>query len=248
MIEVKNISKVFTDESGYSVNLLKNISMDIPKEKITAVIAPSSAGKTSLLKIICGLENQTEGELIGIEKKDVSFIPSESSTFPWLNTYENITFALKEKNENFIKNIISIVGLEGYEEHYPHNKSYGYRLRTALGRALVRKPALIVIDEPFNKMEEITKGEIYNLVLEINRELKTTFLIATTNISEAVYLSDKIYLMQKNPAKVFNSVDIDFQSKRDFSILSSEKFGNYRLEIEKSFKSIDSQKLLSISV
>jgi len=248
MIEVKNISKEYIDDSGFKNIILKNVSLNIPSEKITSVIAPGGSGKSTLLKIISGLELATSGEVVKERDQKIVYIPSQPSSFPWLNVEENISLGLLKKDVTEIKSIIRFVGLEGYESFHPNNKSYGFRFRIALARSLAHQPEAILLDEPFNQMDNQTKKEIMLLIRETQNTLKSTFLLATTNITEALFLSDKIYLMKKDPGEIIFDHMVDLPQKRDESIYDSEKFIQLRSQIEKSFKKIDSQKLFNLSI
>jgi ABC-type nitrate/sulfonate/bicarbonate transport system ATPase subunit len=248
MIQLKNISKSYSDEFGYKTNLLKNISFDIPEGKICSIIAPTGSGKSSLLKIIASLENQTEGEITNRENYKLFYIPSEPSSFPWLNVKENILFEIDNPDVSKFNEAVKLVGLEGYETHVPNNKSLGFRLRIMLGRAIVRSASLIVVDEPFTKMDEETKSEMYKLIREINLSNKISFLLATTNISEALFLSNNILLMKKNPGEIFAGIEVKLSDNRDIDIFTSSEFIQLRTDIENSFKKIDTQKLFNISI
>ena len=248
MIEIKNITKEYTDDNGFKNIILKNVSLNIQFEKITSVIAPNGSGKSLLLKIISGLEQATLGEVIKNENKKIVYIPSQPSSFPWLNVEENISLGLQRSDPSEIKSIIRFVGLEGYELFYPNNKSYGFRFRIALARSLAHHPLAILLDEPFDQMDLQTKKEILMLVREANNILKTTFLLTTTNITEALYLSDFIYLMKKSPGEIIADLPVELPKERNELIFYSEKFIQLRSQIEKSFKKIDSQKLFNLSI
>lgn len=248
MIEVKNISKEYKDVNGFKNIVLKNVSLSISSEKITSVIAPSGSGKSTLLKIISGLEHATHGEVIKNENQKIVYIPSQSFSFPWLNVEENISLGLLKKDPSKIKSVIKFVGLEGYDSFHPHNKSYGFRFRIALARSLAHHPSAILLDEPFNQMDLQTKKEILLLIRETQNALKTTFLLATTNITEALFLSDKIFLMKKSPGEVIADLLVDIPKERNESIIDSEKFIQLSSLIEKSFKKNDSQKLFNLSI
>lgn len=232
-LEIKNLSKEFVDETGFKNKLFQNISFKIEKSSITTLLAPTGSGKTSFLKIISGLDKPTAGETVN-ENSNIVFIPSEPSSFPWMTVEENIHFVLKEKSD--VKKIIKLVGLEGYENHIPNNKSLGFRFRISLARALVSKPSLIVLDEPFTQMDVQTKSEIYELVRKINNSEKQTILLGTTNITEAIYLSDKIVLMKKNPGEIIEEINVEFGKDRTLDILDKEEFHSLRTRIEKIYK------------
>jgi ABC-type nitrate/sulfonate/bicarbonate transport system ATPase subunit len=248
MFELKNISKSFSDGSGLTINLLKNISFSLPDNKICSIVGQSGSGKTSLLKIIAGLEIPSGGEIINGNNSVLLFIPSEPSSFPWLNVKENILFGLNNTDNNNIEELIKIVGLEGYESHFPHNKSLGFRFRISLARTIIRKPNLIVMDEPFNKMNEETKEELYILLRNINNTLKIPIILGTSNINEAIFLSDKLFLMKNKPGEVFKSMDINLPEKRDSEMFLSEDFNKTRMAVENSYISFESKTIFNISI
>jgi ABC-type nitrate/sulfonate/bicarbonate transport system ATPase subunit len=117
-----------------------------------------------------------------------------------------------------------------------------------LSAVQLRITSLIVIDEPFTKMDEETKSELYFLIRKVSKEYKISFLFATTNISEALILADKVYLMKKNPGEVFQNIEIVFHDERNINIIMSEEFIQLRTQIENAFKTVDTQKLFNISI
>lgn len=246
MIQIKEISKDYNNRAGYKINLLKKISFEIADSQIVSIIAPAGAGKSTLLKIISGLEMSDGGEIINSGK--IIFIPSEPSSFPWLNVTQNILFAVEDEKSIDLKKLIHAVGLEGYENHFPHNKSFGFRFRISLARSLAHKPSLICLDEPFNKVDETTKAEILQLVRKINQEFGTAFLLASGNISEALFLSDEIYVMKKNPGEIIAKINVELPRERRLDIFNSEKFLQQRNNLEQLFKSNESNQLLNISI
>lgn len=248
MIEIKNLSKEYSSDIGFRTVVLKNISFKIPDGKITSIIAPTGSGKSVLLKIISGLEEQTSGDVINPAEGKIIFIPSAPSSFPWLNVHDNVKFGLEKWDEKNIKGFINLVGLGGYETFHPDNKSLGFRFRIALARSLAHNPVVVLLDEPFNKMDVQTKSEIYFLIRDINKIKGTGFLLATTNLTEALFLSDRVCIMKKNPAEIHFEIDIDLPTKRDESTFFSDRFHQLRIQIEESFKSIESQKLVNFSI
>lgn len=246
MIELKNISKQYADEFGFSVNLIKDISAVCENGKLTAFLAQTGAGKTSLLKIISGLENPSGGEIKNSGEGRVAFLPSEPSSFPWLSAKSNLSVVCDDDAK--IKKLIKFVGLEGYEDHFPHNKSRGFRFRISLARALAADPSAIAADEVFDLMDSETKKECYILLRETASEFNVPVIFASTNITEAVFVSDKIYLVKKDPAEIISEKNIKPAGMRDSRILESSEFASVRNEIESEFKSTDAQKLFNISI
>ena len=229
-MKFENFSKTYTDKVGYKIQLLRNISVNIDENQIVSILAPIGAGKSSLLKIIAGIEKPNEGKPEQNNEK-IIFIPSEPSSFPWFSVKENLKLVSEKITENELMGIISLVGLKGYEDHRPHNKSLGFRFRISLARVLILEPDLIVLDEPFDKMKPETKDEIYSLIIKINKEEGQRILLATTNISEAIFLSDKIYLMKKNPGEIIDEISLDEEK-------TPAKIYQLRKEIEEKFRKI----------
>lgn len=248
MIEINKLSKIYSDQFGNKIKLFDDVSFQIEDKKNTTVIAPVGSGKSSLLKILSGLEKQSSGEIRKNSDSKIIYIPSEPSSFPWLSVRENIIYGLDEVNKESIDTIVNLVGLDGYEDHYADNKSMGFRFRISLARSLAHNPYCICIDEPFNRMDQLTRIEIYQLIRKINKETNHTILIATTNITEAIYLSDKIFLMGGEPAKIIASIKIDLPSGQDISNLPSSEFNYYINEVENNFKKVDSKKILFKSI
>ena len=245
-LEIKNLTKEFIDETGFKKSLFQNISFNVEKHLVTTLLAPTGTGKTSFLKIISGLEKPTSGEVLKEENSKIIFIPSSPSSFPWMTVKENITFS--NDDETDLNKVINLVGLEGYGDHIPNNNSFGFRFRISLARALILKPTLIVLDEPFNKMDSLTKSEIYNLVRKISVSEKQTIILGTTNITEAIYLSDKLVLMKQNPAEILEKIKIDFGKDRNIELFDNDEFHSLRTKIEKIYKERQSQKLFNMSI
>ena len=248
MIEIKNLSKKYSSEFGVNAIELKNISFILLDGKITSIIAPTGSGKSVLLKIISGLEEQTSGDIVNPANEKIIYIPSEPSSFPWFSVLENVKFGKDKSDEKEIKELINLVGLEGYESFYPDNKSLGFRFRIALARSLAHNPSAILLDEPFNRMDVQTKHEIYSLIREVNKMKDTIFLLATSNLTEALFLSDKIYSMKKNPTEIISDLDVDLPHERNHTIYSTDKFNLLRTQIENSFNRVESQKLFNLSI
>ncbi len=243
LLKTENISKFIQGFAGTGQLILEDVNFEIDavasRMNITALLAPFGAGKTTLLKILAAVDFQTNGKvyLSGNEYKtpdgSIAYIPEEPSSFPWLNVTKNIEFALKLKNKNYdtekLKVLISFVGLTGYEDHYPDNKSLGFRFRISLARALAVEPKLILLDDPLKNLFGETKKEIKFLIKKTAEDFKVPLLISTTNISEALELSSLILLMKKHPGTIIDSFKINRQ-------LISAKEDNYFAEIRQKIE------------
>jgi ABC-type nitrate/sulfonate/bicarbonate transport system ATPase subunit len=245
-LKINKISKRYTDKVGYNINLLKDISLSVNSNQFITILAPVGSGKTSLLKILAGLDSHTEGE-IKTDFKNRVFIPSLPSSFPWLSVGENIRFNSKF-DESRLNEIINLIGLYGYEDHFPHNKSEGFRFRISLGRALANDPDVIIMDEPFNTFNTSTRREIYTLVGSIAQLTSISFILGTTNITEAIYLSDKVYLMKKNPGEIIDELKINLPDDRNHNIMDTDEFISIRSKIENVFKDRADRVLYNFSI
>ncbi|MHB1685829.1 MAG: ABC transporter ATP-binding protein [Ignavibacteriaceae bacterium] len=249
LLEIKNLSKYFHGPAGSKIHVLDGINFTIDSvEKngsLCSVLSPFGAGKTTLLKIISAVEKPSEGEVILEGKKylypdgSIVFIPENASSFPWMNVSQNIEFALRIKNNSKdevkkrVTELISLVGLSGYGNHYPHEKSSGFRFRISLARALAVQPKIILLDDCFRNLHSETKKELHQLIKSIKQQLNVVFVLATTNVSEAINLSEKIFLLKKNPGRVFHQIDVnEFNKNRH----SEDKNLSLKSEIEKSFE------------
>ncbi len=256
LLKLKSISKSFSSEAGLNINVLENISFEIPfndKGTITSILAPFSSGKSTLLKVISGITEQSSGKIFfnGSEsKKRIPLIPEKPSSFPWLSVKQNIQFGLNltEEKKYSMQDIISFVGLTGYENHFPHNKSYGFRFRISLARALAFNPSFILIDDSLKQMNNESREEVYKLLNEISSEEKQNFIFATTNLVEAIQLSDRIFLMSKKPGEIIHQIEIDGRYSSDTQTHTSEKFTKLKSEIEKAFESIQSLTTINYSI
>ncbi len=247
ILNIEGLTKDYTDRTGHVVHLLEDINLKINEGEFTTILAPTGAGKSSLLKLIAGLETPSFGKIEDNSKKKI-FIPSEPSSFPWLNVKENVLFNIPDSNDTKLQEIINLVGLEGYKDHYPHNKSLGFRFRISLARAIINKTDLIVIDEPFTKMRDEVRKGIYLLLRKIQNEKKISVVLGTSNISEAILLSDKIFLMDKDPGRILDSFEIQFADPIRKSFSDSNDFTDYRERIKTYLTKVNPNKILNVSL
>lgn len=245
VLKTNNLAKKYTDSVGYTISLFEDISVLIDAGQFVTFLAPKGTGKSSLLKILAGFDKPSSGNIESNNKNVL--IPSKPSSFPWLSVKENVMFNSQLSNEE-IQNIIDMVGLHGYEDHYPHEKSLGFRFRMSLGRALANIPDLILIDEPFNNLNSATRKEIYDLLISIKKITSKTIIFGTTNITEAILLSDKIYIMKKNPGEIIDDIKVKFSEERNFDILGSEEFVLLRKKIENIFVNKADRLLYNFSI
>ncbi len=230
-IKIESISKKYSDLSGHTINLFENISFSLEAGKVTTMLLPSKMGKTSFLKTVAKIDDEfetTDGKRV--------FIPQKPSSFPWLNVRENILFNLTKIDEDKFKNVIKLVGLVGYDDHFPNNKSIGFRFRISIARAIINNPELILIDDSISEVSSQKKMEYFELIRKIAIETEIPILYSTSSVSEAIRLSDKIILLSHFPIVEIKEkiILIDEETRIDFFT----KYFSYTLHaIQKTWQS-----------
>ena len=196
-IDCKNIQKTYTVD-GHPLPVLKGIDLYIPEKSITVILGRSGCGKTTLLRLIGGLDQPDSGEIhFGADHK-TAFVFQEARLMPWSNVWDNVVFGLKKQNyeNDDIQNIIDTVGLKGFEKAYPHQLSGGMQQRTAIARALAYGPSFIMMDEPFAALDHFTRNQMQKELLKLQQNSGTSILFVTHSIDEALLLGHKIVIIE----------------------------------------------------
>ena len=200
MIEISNLSKHFFIH-GKRIDVLKELNLSVKKDKITVILGRSGCGKTTLLRLIAGLESVSLGEIKFKEPAKIGFVFQEARLMPFLNVYENIVFALKkhEIEPAKIDSLISMIGLSDFKFAAVSQLSGGMSSRVSLARVLAYKAKLILMDEPFAALDAFTRASMQAEILKI--KAGKTILFVTHNIDEALFLADEIILLEKGGIK-----------------------------------------------
>ncbi|MFC2747369.1 MAG: ABC transporter ATP-binding protein [Campylobacter concisus] len=200
MIEILNLSKhFFIDDKR--IDVLKELNLSIKKDKITVILGRSGCGKTTLLRLIAGLEGVSLGEIKFKEQAKIGFVFQEPRLMPFLNVYENIVFALKkhEIDEVKIDRLISMIGLSDFKFAAVSQLSGGMSSRVSLARVLAYEANLILMDEPFAALDAFTRASMQAEILKL--QAGKTIIFVTHNVDEALYLADEIILLEKGGMK-----------------------------------------------
>lgn len=240
-IKLEDVRKTFppTHPGEPTVIALEKINAEIEPGEFITLIGPSGCGKSTFLRLVAGLTEPDEGEIF-LDKRiiegpgsDRGLVFQDPTLFPWLTIEENVGFGLKisGKQKRYKENItqfIELVGLNGFETAYPHHLSGGMAQRAALARALVNHPKVLLLDEPFGALDAFTRVNMQDELLNIWKNRKTTTIMVTHDVDEAVYLSSRIFAMTPRPAQLKEIIDVDLLlgEKRD---RNSEEF----LEVKK---------------
>lgn len=201
-IIIKNLYKSYEEKDVY-----KDFSIDFIENKVNTIVGKSGCGKTTLLKIVSGMEKKIDGEILGVDLNSISYIFQEDRLLDWLTVEENLEFVLKnDYDKNFLKKVCSkyldMVGIVDYRNYYPQKLSGGLRQRVNIARALAKPSKLILMDEPFKSIDIINKMEIMSSFKDIISKEKRTVLFVTHDIEEAVYFDGFIYVLGQNPVKI----------------------------------------------
>ena len=218
-ISVNNVSKTFTQANGQNITVLNDVNVEIKAGEFVALIGPSGCGKSTFLRTVAGLIAANKGHITldGIEISEPGYdrglVFQDPTLFPWLNVYENIAFGLKtrkiyKEKKSDVTHFINLVGLKGFEKSYPHQLSGGMAQRAALARALVNHPKVLLLDEPFGALDAFTRMNMQDELISIWKERGTTTIMVTHDVDEAIYLSDRIFVMTARPAKIESIIEV----------------------------------------
>ena len=195
-IELRNLNKSYTVD-GRILPVLRDLTLSLESGAITVLLGKSGCGKTTLLRLIAGLEMPDSGEIRFGSNSKAAFVFQEPRLMPWLTVRDNIQFGLRRRDisPEDTDRIIETVGLTGFERAYPHQLSGGMQQRTALARALICQPSFILMDEPFAALDHFTREDMQQALLEIREKTSASILFVTHSIDEALTLGDEIVLL-----------------------------------------------------
>lgn len=225
-LSIKNLNKKFVVDSE-EVNILNDINLEIKEGEFLSIVGHSGCGKSTLLKIIAGLVDYSEGT-VSLNNKEIrkpgidrGMVFQEHRLLPWLTIKENIALGLynisKEEKDIEINKYIELVGLQGFENAYPKQLSGGMSQRAAIARSLVHNPSILLLDEPFGALDALTRIQMQQETLRIWEKQKTTMIIVTHDIDEAIYLGNRVVVMSSRPGSIKKIVPVELGRPRDRS-------------------------------
>ncbi|MFH1930754.1 MAG: ABC transporter ATP-binding protein [Pseudomonadota bacterium] len=248
LVQVCNVYKWFITTRS-DVLALEDCSLDIGKGDFVAFVGPSGCGKSTLLNIIAGLMSPTSGSIIyqgeelkGVNQK-VGYITQHDSIFPWMTVEQNVGISLEVRKfpqngrAKEVEKFIKLVGLEGFEKHYPSQLSGGMRKRVGLARTLIYDPMALLLDEPFGALDAQLKLVMQDELLKIWEKAKKTMLFVTHDLGEAIALADRVVVFTGRPGKIKLIREIPIPRPRDvFQIRFSPQFGELYEEVWESLR------------
>jgi NitT/TauT family transport system ATP-binding protein len=253
VISVEQASKTFSGARG-DVQALDGFDMTVGEGEFVSIVGPSGCGKSTLLWAMAALWSLSSGKIsiydreVDGPRRDVGMVFQESNLLPWRNLLQNIRFPFEIMGENpddyadRIQELLTLTSLKGFEHHHPRELSGGMQQRASIVRALAYDPAVLLTDEPFGALDAFTRDEMNLMLLEIWEQSKKTIVFVTHQIPEAVYLSDRIYVMTPRPGRNAKVYDIDLPRPRPLSITTEPHFFEIVGEIKQNiFDSVQEQ-------
>jgi sulfonate transport system ATP-binding protein len=226
IIEIIDVHKQFTVENE-TLNVLRGLSLTIAPGEFVSIVGLSGCGKSTLLRLLIGLDREYEGEIrIGGEpvrgpSLDRGIVFQEHRLFPWLSVRDNVGLGLQNstlsaaEKERAVRDHIALVGLEGFENAYPHQLSGGMAQRAAIARALVNRPSILLLDEPFGALDALTRSNLQQELRRIWQAEKISMVLVTHDVEEAVYLGDRVVVLEARPGRIERIVNVPVAHPRD---------------------------------
>jgi NitT/TauT family transport system ATP-binding protein len=234
-LQIQNLSKVYRSD-GREVVAIDEINLAIRNKEFATILGPSGCGKSTLLRIVAGLMKPTRGRVrldgtaISGPGRDRGMVFQSYTLFPWLTVMENIQFGLglsgvaKVEQEQIAKTFVEKVGLRGFEEAYPRALSGGMKQRVAIARALANNPAILLLDEPFGALDAQTRSLMQELLTQVWEDLHKTILFVTHDVEEAIFLSDRVFIMTARPGRIKAEIGIPLERPRSYELKATEIF------------------------
>jgi len=240
-ISMDKVSKTYQGRRG-QINALDETSLFIHEGEFVSIVGPSGCGKSTMLMLLAGLEKPTTGSLtidgrvIDAPQTDLGFVFQQDVLLAWRNVLQNVMLQAeirhldKRDSQAQARKLLAMVGLEGCETMYPHELSGGMRQRVSICRALLHRPSMLLMDEPFGALDAITRDQLHIDLKRICGEMKITTVFVTHSIEEAVFLSDRVIVMTPRPSTIKEIIPIHLKNPRKLSLKTSAEFGQYTSE------------------
>ncbi len=247
MVVARNLGKTFDG----AIEALIDIDVDIAAGEFVSIVGPSGCGKSTLLKLIAGLDTPTEGTLTvdGLsplearrQRRDLAYVFQDATLLPWRTVEKNVALPLELGRQKSVQTatrvgtVLHMVGLEGFARAYPRQLSGGMRMRVSIARALVTQPGLLLLDEPFAALDEITRQHLNEELLRLWEEHRWTGLFVTHNVYEAVFLSQRVLIMSARPGHLLADLAVPFPSPRPPELRDEPEFIHLAGEVSRHLR------------
>ncbi|WP_068086877.1 ABC transporter ATP-binding protein [Polycladidibacter stylochi] len=241
ILQLQQLGKTFDGQAP----VLRGIDLEVEKGAFVSVLGPSGCGKSTLLRVISGLEGQSEGKVVvdGCEQSgevrgrghdtDIGYVFQEPTLLPWESVFGNVFWPLKVRGMRKrqarpqVEAVLEMVGLLDSAKKRPSELSGGMKMRVSIARALVTQPELLLMDEPFAALDEITRNKLNADLLELKEQHGWTVIFVTHSVYESAFLSDRIVVMAGNPGRIIGEVAVTPQCRRDDNYRTSQRYNSY---------------------
>jgi len=249
-LEAKALTKCYARGGRSPIQVVDRLTIEVQDQEFLAILGPSGCGKSTFLRMIDGLISPDSGSII-IDGRDVTGIVGGEGRgmvfqsfdlFPWRTVFGNVEFGLerlaitRSERRDIAAHYIQLIGLEGFENAYPHELSGGMQQRVGLARALATRPSILLMDEPFGSLDVQTRDLLQDELLRIWNAERKTVLFVTHSIEEALYLADRIVLITPRPARIDKIIDVPFARPRDENVKANSEFVELRQRIWQALK------------
>ncbi len=235
-IEINHVNKVYSNGTV----ALQDMNLTIGEGEFISLVGSSGCGKSTVLRLIAGLGKMNSGKIQlgeGRQKPELAFVFQEAALMPWANVVENVRLPLKlagvakRESRTSVQEALDLVGLSGFERNYPRELSGGMKMRVSIARALVTKPNIMLMDEPFGALDEMTRSKLNSDLLNLWQQKRWTVVFVTHNIYEAVYLSNRVIVMAPRPGRVVADIAIEAPYPRTEEFRTSRLCNEYCREV-----------------
>jgi NitT/TauT family transport system ATP-binding protein len=245
-IELRGVGKRY----GEARSVLEGIDLIVRKGEFVSIIGPSGCGKSTILKLVAGLTSASSGTVSvdGMTPKNareiVSFIFQDATLLPWRTVARNVGLALeldrvpRKVRSDKVDGLLELVGLSHVSKSYPRQLSGGMKMRVSIARALASKPRILLMDEPFAALDEMSRDRLNEELLRLREEQKWTVLFVTHSVAEAVYLSDRIIVLAPYPGRVAHEIPVELPSPRDAALRNSAEMDDCIGRVSKALRGV----------
>ncbi len=246
VLSIESMNLVYQSSRG-PVQAIENLTLGVRKGEFVSILGPSGCGKSTLLKIVSGLLRPTSGKvmLAGHEvvgpRRDTGIVFQQANLLPWKTVLENVLVPIRamrlpiDEYRERAKDLVELVGLGDFMNHYPYELSGGMQQRVGIARGLVHDPAVLLMDEPFAALDAMSREFMMEELQRIWMRTEKSVLFITHSIPEAVYLSDRVMTLSPRPGKVVDNIEIDLPRERDVATMGTNAFGDYTTHLRALF-------------
>jgi NitT/TauT family transport system ATP-binding protein len=238
-VECRDVTRMFGEVWARQL-VVDGASFVVEAGKLNVMVGPSGCGKSTLINLIAGYEEPTRGEILIDGQRvqgpgrDRLVVFQETALFPWMTSLENVRFGPEvrgispKESRQEARRLLEKVGLRGFEDKYPSQLSGGMQRRCELARALINQPKIMLMDEPFRGLDAMTRELMQEYLLRLFEETQVTILFVTTELEEAIFLGDRLFIMSAKPTSVKMVLDVDLPRPRDFHVLTGERYAELK--------------------